>query len=477
MTAQLPEGATLPAALSATQKLTFTTDHLVQAYTVLDIDADAGSEISLDYAGIKYIARAGRQTYVSSDTHGFFGGSITVKSGRVTFYGLKLVERLYPFDVAVSFKSNDEMLNKLWTLCARSCQVCSEDSYVDCADRERTEWMDNDPPGFDITRTAMTGPGGNGARIDSDPRLLEELLRRTALTLQSGSWVKAHTCSDRFDIHARMEDRSCDWIEGARRYYESTANPEIIREIWPAIVAQLNYFLDRRGPRGLVIGREWIIWGNPMGYETGEGAGLNAFVYEALADAALLGKAIGKTADAEKFDKAAKDLSDAFNRVLWDEKEGTYYSGYDTDLTELPPGVPGGKIGTKPDWHLNGKPPTLPGNLIAPTVFPALFALDQEIVPAARREQVTKYLLSQPDPNPRIMFYYYYWKQLYAADQASLDENVLDTMRQKWKDMAVWPWQTSWEEFRGGSKAHIYGMLPGYFLSSYVLGVRLDGPV
>ncbi len=38
----------------------------------------------------------------------------------------------------------------------------SEDSYVDCADRERTEWMDNDPPGFDITRTALAGPGAGG---------------------------------------------------------------------------------------------------------------------------------------------------------------------------------------------------------------------------------------------------------------------------------------------------------------------------
>ena len=108
-------------------------------------------------------------------------------------------------------------------MCARSVQVMSEDSYVDCADRERTEWMDNDPPGFDITRTAFAGPGADGRPVYADPRLLEEMLRRTALTQQPDGWVKAHTCSDRFDIHAYMEDRSCDWVQGARRYYESTA--------------------------------------------------------------------------------------------------------------------------------------------------------------------------------------------------------------------------------------------------------------
>jgi hypothetical protein len=51
---------------------------------------------------------------------------------------------------------------------------------------------------------------------------------------------------------------------------------------------------------------------------------------------------------------------------------------------------------------------------------------------------------------------------------------VLHTIRTKWKPMA--DWGTSWEAFSGGSKAHCYGMFPGYFLSACVLGVRLDGP-
>jgi len=33
------------------------------------------------------------------------------------------------------------------------------------------------------------------------------------------------------------------------------------------------------------------------------------------------------------------------------------------------------------------------------------------------------------------------------------------------------------EGYGGGSKAHIYGMYPGYFLSAYVLGIRRDAPV
>jgi alpha-L-rhamnosidase len=465
-----------PVTISAGQQANFTQDRLVQAYTVIDFEADADTNFELPYAGISYKAKAGRQVYVSSDTHGFKDGAIKVTSGKITIYSFKPVERIYPFECVGSFTSSDPLLNKLWSVCARSLQVMSEDSYVDCSDRERTEWMDDTPPCYDVTRTAMAGLGDRGSKSYGDPRLLQELLRRTALTLQPDGWVKAHTCSDRFDIHAKMEDRACDWVEGARLYYESTGNPAPIREIWPAIVAQMNYFLDRRSSRGLVIGREWVIWGNPMGYQTCEGAGLNAFVYKALVDAAFLGNAIGKTDDATKFDQAAKDLSEAFNKVLWDEQDGTYYSGFYTDPRELPPGTHNPDLAIPKDWRLPSMPETLDKHLIAPTSFPALFALDQDIVPPERRKQVTDYLFAHYARDPRIMYYYYYWKQLYAVNQRDLDKSVLDTMRKKWKGMANWPWQTTWEEFTGGSQAHCYGMFPGYFLSAYVLGVRLDGP-
>jgi len=461
----LLDGHQFPVTLTAGQQLRFQLDRLVQAYTVLDFDAVSNSVIQLPYAGISYKAKAGRQVYISSDTHGFKDGVIQVISGSVTIHSFKVVERIYPFDCVGSFDSSDPLLNKLWNVCARSNQVMSEDAYVDCADRERTEWADDSPPAFDVTRVAMVGPGKDGAKVYADPRLLAELLRRTALTLQPDGWVKAHTCSDRFDIHAKMEDRACEWVEEARLYCESTGDTAIIREIWPAIAAQMNYFLARRSARGLVIGREWVIWGNPMGYQTCEGAGLNAFVYKALVDAAFLGNAIGETQDAATFEAAAKDLASAFNRVLWDDADGAYYSGYATDPAELPAGTKNRRLILTVNDHL-----------IAPTIFPALFALDQKIVPAERIPSVTKYLLSAPDPNSRMMFYYYYFKQLYDQDRPDLDQRVLDMMREKFKDMANWPWQTTWEEFSGGSKAHCYGMYPAYFLSAFVLGVRLDGP-
>jgi hypothetical protein len=457
----------LPITLKAGEEFDFNSGRIVQAYPVVELDADAGTELSIKPYGVTYIARAGPQRYFTIDTQGISHGTISVTSGRATITDFKLIERLYPYERVGSFTSNDEFLNRLWEMCARSCEVLSEDSYVDCADRERVEWMDDTPPGFDITRTAMAGPGSNGKLVYSDPRLLGAMVRRTALTLQPGGWVKAHTCSDRFDIHAKMEDRTCDWVEGERLYCDATGDATILRQTWPAIVAQMNYFLDRRTPRGLVSGRDWTVWGNPTGYIIGEATTLNVFVQRALVDASYLARLIGDQQSASKFGDAANDLAKAINTVLWDESTGTYRAGYfdDSEITAT---------------RATRRRLTLPlTDHLAPSTFHAdVFALDRGIVPPDRRERVGAAMLNQQAnyTDPAIMIYYYSIKQMYALDRPELDKQVLDLFRKKWGAMVDSPLQCSWESFNGGSKAHIYGMYPGYFLSSYVLGVRRDSP-
>ena len=461
----LTGGTTLPATRTTGQQINFTLSRLVQAYSIIDLETTANTQLTLNYAGgITYFAKAGRQIYISSDSYAFNGGSITVNSGQATIHSIQLVERIYPFDLAGSFNSSDPLLNKLWAVCARSGQVLSEDAYVDCADRERAEWMDCDPPAFDVTRTAMSAPGPDGLPRYADARLSGEMLRRTALTLQSTGWVKAHTCSDRFDIHAKMEDRACDWIQGARRYYESTGDPALIREIWPVIVTQLNYFLARKSVRGLVRAREWVVWGNPIGYYTCEGTGLNAFVYKALSDAAYLGQAIGQNPQAATFAQAATDLAAAMNTVLWDETSGNYFTGYYSTADQAAPENSGL---TTPLAIANQK--------FAPSMFSALWMLDQGVVPEARKARVTQYLIANRAQSVRIMTFYYLFLQLYQQHTAAFDMEILNTLRTKWSGMANSAYQTTWEEFEGGSIAHVYGMFPGYFLSAYTLGVRLDG--
>ncbi len=518
-------GATLPAPLRAGQALAFsTTDgRIAQAYPLLEFSADAGAEFSINPYGVHYRARSGTQTYFTIDTRGIARGAIVVSKGSVTINRLELIERVYPYQRLGQFDCSDDFLNRLWRMCARSCEVLSEDSYVDCADRERVEWMDDDPPGFDITRTAMAGPAdpdiapngdgkpisdgtpvlngtplSNGKPVYSDPRLLGEMIRRTALTLQPDGWVKAHTCSDRFDIHAKMEDRACDWVSGIRRWTDATGDVSRVREIWPAVTAQMDYFLKRRTEKGLVSARDWVVWGNPLGYAIGQTTTLNAFVQRALVDTAYLAGLIGEKADQARFAAAAGDLRRAINATLWDEKDGCYYSGYFDDKDIAANGASGAKAGGAAGAAANANPakavtvakvavaarrprhgiPDTAG--VTPTNLHAnVFALDRDIVPDDRKKRTIDAMLRLI---PRrlggdSMIYYYLAEQLYALDTPEYDAKVLSIFREGWKAMVASPWDCSWEGLTGGSRAHIYGMYPGYFLSAYVLGVRRDDPV
>lgn len=468
----LESSTVLPTSLAGGQSVRFQSGRIVQAYPVVSFTADAGTELEIVPYKSTYIAREGRQTYFPIDSKGVTKFEIVVRRGRAVLDEVKLVERVYPFSRLGKFRCDDGFLNRLWDMCARSCEILSEEAYGDCADRERVEWMDTTPPLFDITRTAMAGPPGpDGKVVFSDPRLLGALVRRTALTLQPEGWVKAHTCSDRYDLHAKMEDRCCAWVEGLRLYHEATGDATLIKEVWPAVVAQMDFFLNLRGDRGLICCRDWVVWDNLLSYATGQTTTINAFVQRALEDSAFLASAIGENAAAARFAKEARDLAGIINRVLWDGTSGSYFSGV-------------GNVEILPDDRMFRPSINLAkqGDFLEPTLHANIFALDRGLVPPERREQVINaiFKLLPEKITGSIMVYYYVIKQLYALDRRDLDERVLAMFRQGWQGMVAHPWQCSWEFLEvedGHSKAHSYGMFPGCFLSSHVLGVRRTGPV
>jgi hypothetical protein len=465
-----------PTVMTAGKEIPFTVAEIIQGYHALELEADAGSELEIRYqlpqgasSGlVTYIARQGPQTWVGGDTFAFHRLAIRLKAGRASLTRVEAVEVRYPFTRAARFESSDAFLNQLWSICARSLELLSEDSYVDCADRERVEWTDDSPPAFDCTRVTMRGPADGGNEHWGDSRLLKALLRRIANTQQPDGQIKAHSCSERWDIHAIMEDRSCDWVVLLREYYESSGDAALVRELWPALTRLLAWFLDRRTARGLVLAREWEVWDNPLRYQVCEGAGLNALVYRALCDAAWLGDKIGESAAGNGFAAQAGRMQADFNSLLWSSAEGSYYGGLFG---------PGSKTSERLYGHMFTGP-FVDGHY-QPTAQAALFALYAGIVPAERVDRVRSWLLAHLDEVKGPMSHYYLFHALYAMEEPEQDRLVLDRMRTGWKAQVDCPWQTTWEELTdtGGSKAHMYGVVPGSFLTTHLLGARRNGPV
>ena len=92
---------------------------------------------------------------------------------------------------------------------------------------------------------------------------------------------------------------------GIRRYYEATGDTALLREIWPAVGSADEILPGTTHAARTGAGRDWVVWGNPLGYLTGETTTLNAFVQRALADAAFIGGIVGEKEIATKFSKAA----------------------------------------------------------------------------------------------------------------------------------------------------------------------------
>ncbi|MFA6240881.1 MAG: alpha-L-rhamnosidase N-terminal domain-containing protein [Candidatus Hydrogenedentales bacterium] len=463
----------LPLKLKEGERAVVDAGRFAQAYSVIDLEAEEGARVELEFCQTyfvsgsnpfnsnghinTYIARAGRQTFMSTDTYGFKYLAIRATSGNVTVHNVQIVNRLYPFDAVGKFASNDALLNDLWQMGVDTVLACSEDSYVDCATRERVEWLGDAAAGeYPITRAVFAGPGVGAAPRYADPRLIRNALWHIALSQQPDGRVKAHHPSDRWDIHGYIEDYSCLWIQAIRSYYDNTNGldyPEegaaFVRKVWPYVTKQLQWFLEHRTERGLVKAREFVFPGNPLCYSVCEGATLNAYVFAALKDAAYLAEALGDTGKRDEYAAAASDIQKSLYEYLWDNTIGAFKGSLAED-----------------------------GSKTAPTVHAAIMALYFDAVPEEARPRLEQWLLeNEAREGVSAFVHMFLFEVLYRINSDKADQLVLDLTRTRWKTMSESETGTAWEGFGPGEYCHNMGSAPTLFLSRYVLGVRVDGPV
>ncbi len=448
-----------PVEIQEGKTVVFDAGRMIQGYLIIRMEAAEGNELSIEPAqrfdGTKvgdthdfktlYTARAGRQTYLSSGSYGCRYVAVTALKGGATITGVTLVDRRYPFKDSGSFTCSDPFLNELWKRAVHTVRMCSEDGYLDSALREQNQWMgDAAVAGYPVARVTLAGPD---EPLRSDAQLMKNVLRHIAQSQLSDGRLLAHHPSQSVDIHAYIEDYSCLWVQGIREVYEHTGDKELVREMWPALLKQMEWFLVRRTHHGLVFAREFVMFDNPLKYKYCEGATLNAFVYKALADSAYLGEVLGETKQAAAYREAAEQLARSFNEHLWNEKRGTYNAAI-----------------------LDFKP-------VEPSVHAAMLALNRGLVPESRRASVTKWMLANTDKIGMPYTHYWLFEEQYHCDTPEQDLAALQGMRKKWNAVLKrTDTGTLTEAYSSGESCHNFGAVPACFLSSYVLGVRLDGP-
>jgi alpha-L-rhamnosidase len=181
---------------------------------------------------------------------------------------------------------------------------------------------------YPVSRMVISGPGEKGNdTVYSDPRLLHNMLLHTAQSQMEDGRLKAHSPSDRFDLHWYIEDYSCLWVQGLKQYYENTGDSAFVREMWPSLLRQMKWFLDRKNSTGLITAREFLLHlDNPMRYQVCQGATVNAFIYQALADASWLADQLGEKDEALFYRQEAASLKEAYNKYMWDDASKSFYA-------------------------------------------------------------------------------------------------------------------------------------------------------
>lgn len=481
----------LPMELSSGSEIVVDCGRQSQAYCVMHFEAEVGSRIEMQSAvrfydskriladaGFtanlrvnRYTAREGPQVYMSTDTFGMKYLAIRVVSGRIKLRNLTAVVRRYPFTRLGSFKSSDMLLDTIWQICVNTIEVCSEDAHVDCADRERAQWMaDGYIVGYGVSRVVLAGPGDSGSSRYADSRLLRNMLRHVALSQLPDGRLQPMRPSNypAYAMHGVINDYSCLWVQAVAEIYRRDGDLGFVREVWPVLIKALNYYLRRVTDLGLLYASEFVYFNNPLIYVDCEGATLNAYFHRSLMDAAVLANAVRDTSNAERFASAAQQLHAAYNHHLWDEGAGSYRGAIVRPVT-VPKDTP-------PTFSRPNPLPVDSDNRTSTTGHAAMMALYYDMVPVGNTARVLAAMRRQlPSEHPFPYSCFFWLDVLYRQDTEEMDREALSMIRARWEHMTQYETGTTSEDFTGGSFVHEAGASPAYFLNSYVLGVRTEG--
>ena len=159
--------------------------------------------------------------------------------------------------------------------------------------------------------------------------------------------------------------RTRQFVEALRMYVDSTADVAFAAEVWPVVTKQLAYFgAHVNASTGLLHAREYTSFDNALAYVTLQGATVNAFLFQAYADASYIARLLGDAPAAAEYTAAAAALATAYDAGLWNASAGSYSGGI------------------------------MNGSLVGPTVHAALVALQRGVVPAGRVASVLAWFLA-----------------------------------------------------------------------------------
>jgi len=283
----------------------------ISAY--LKVDAPAGQMISIDTdnplnaVDVRYITRAGEQEWEMPTWMSGHAVKYTIPAG-VKVLSLKYRETGYDTEFAGKFESDDPAINVYVRKGVRTQYVCMRDTFMDCPDRERAQWIGDSTGHLGISLSAF-GP----AAYPMVRKLLMNVMEyqrgdgsiTTVAPPGTHGWELPNTSLMIQSTH------------GAGRYYDFSGDVEYFKRASGSIRATLRPW---KLPDGLPAHRGG--W-----WEDAQDAPLDSRLYQTgwymltLQNALRAAELAGNTDDLREINEQKKSIEANFDKTFWNGSE------------------------------------------------------------------------------------------------------------------------------------------------------------
>jgi alpha-L-rhamnosidase len=293
---------------------------IIDIYTGEDLREDGIVEIQPRYYVTRYILRGdGLERSEGFEAVGFRYATIVARGGAQVHHA-SATERHYPRSNDASFSCDDDRLNAIWRVGARTLDLCSTDAFLDCPGREQGAWL-----GDSYVHALLTYV------TNTDWRLVRRHLRICAHSRRGDGLLGMVAVGDFSTSSTTIPDYSLHWVRALARYFEYSGDRELIRELAPTAIGVLAAFERYRARDGLIRGMPgWIFIDWAMTQKSEVVSALDALYAAALDDFAMLcERALEDYRSASMFRSQANRTREAF-QLLWDQSRAMYVDAADS---------------------------------------------------------------------------------------------------------------------------------------------------
>lgn len=342
-----------------------------------------------------------------------------------------------PLEDRGQFHCNDKHLNDIWSTSAYTFHLNSRECFLDGIKRDRWVWSGDAYQSYYVSRVLFMD---------------KEICRRTIWALRGKDPIEQHINT--------ILDYSLYWLMSIGDYYETFADADFIRQIWPRMKSMMDYCRASVNADGFIQGREgdWVFidWAE-MDKEGALCAEQILFI-KALETTALCANLIGL--DGSEYRRQADAVREKLDAFFYDEEKGCYIDGYASGKRNV-------------TRHAN------------------TFAILFDIADAEKQKSIVKNVLDNAAVPP-ITTPYFKFFELWALCKIGRTSAALDRVRDYWGGMLDLGATTIWEQFDPNqsfpehygmyglkydrSLCHAWGAGPIYLLGAYYMGLRPMAP-